>query len=303
MKYWPLFIVLFFSVNGFAQTGKIKVWPYIDYNLQTDNKLSAKLFFEDSLIDQRNIPFTFPSYENPIQFYSLAPGYYTFEIHINGYMHFSKGQILVKSDSITTFYAYLYNNSYSPIEGKDHTEKYTELFNNFSFGLPNKILSPLIAGQYKISQGGSSYFNPNKWLGFGGVIGYYTNYTDFYKDETFTLFEKKRERYFTFGLTTGAIIRLSGITHKTNDISYGPSLDFGVLYNLPFVHRHVYVSGNSKIVNRRIHNYTDFSGIIRIGFLPVTLLMEYRINNFIKSPLPQEPRFKLGLSLIFGDVS
>ena len=109
----------------------------------------------------------------------------------------------------------------------------------------------------------------------------------------------EKEKYFYWKASLGPTMRLF-ITKPPN--KYGLFIDLSAFYNLPIRFRYVAVDGNTTITDKSIHQFTDFSGFMRIGINNwLSFTGEYRLSNFLKSNYPEMPRLQLGIDFMFQD--
>jgi len=138
-----------------------------------------------------------------------------------------------------------------------------------------------------------------KNISIGGQIGSSMNYTYFNKSHSLSpLTEFDSEKYYYWNLNFTLLTRLTSFDYKRYG-TYGPYLDLGITYNFPLLFRHVITEDNTKTSTKRIHNYKDFSAITRLGHSAFALTFEYRLTNFLKEDYPEQPKIKLGLSILF----
>ena len=282
-----LFILTITTV-GYNQeeTGNLRLT--VDADLVFIHKIEAHLYQADSMV--YNVPVN--NYDNTM--YGIKPGEYSLYFYIDDTLTSIEKGIIIKPGQSTNFYYYNHQ-EWVPFSDSLDVEYDAEFNSSFSFGLPDKLNNPMVSGEYKISQGVTSFAYSNRYFAVGSINGYNVGYTSFYKNQNpFGLDNIKRQRYFSLELHTGVLLRLSAL--KKGDLfNVGPVLDFGLLYNLPLPFRHVYVQDNQKVITKKIHNYKDFSVICRVGYLPVTVIAEYRLSNYVKNGMPQLPRLKVGI--------
>ena len=140
-----------------------------------------------------------------------------------------------------------------------------------------------------------------KYISFGQQFGSSMNYTYFNRNNSLVPYlEKDSEKYYYWNINYLVFTRLTTFNNKTWNTK-GIFLDGGISYNFPLMFRYVVTEGNTKVVTSRIHRYNDFSGVIRLGYKPISIMFEYRLTNFLDEEYPEQPKIKLGISLMLAD--
>ena len=134
----------------------------------------------------------------------------------------------------------------------------------------------------------------------GLIFGTDFRWSDFkYPSSVNNIPDFDKERYFYWNLNAYAVFRMYLFNKRRNRYRDGVIVDFGIGYNLPLAFRHVITKGKTKTVTKGIHTYNDFGFFARIGNSPIFFTLEYNLGNYIKDPLPEEPSFRLGISVAF----
>ena len=102
--------------------------------------------------------------------------------------------------------------------------------------------------------------------------------------------------YFSLGFKPALFFRIS--LYDDAETKFGPFIDFGAQYNFPVMFRHTMKSKKEKHINTGFHLYNDFSAFVRFGKVPISFYAEYSLSKFLKSPYPEIPYFRLGLSIV-----
>ena len=91
----------------------------------------------------------------------------------------------------------------------------------------------------------------------------------------------KKERYFYWKAILAPTLRFF-INKPAN--KYGAYLDLSLCYNLPVIFRYVGINNNTRISQKYIHQYKDFSVLARTGINQgVAITTEYRIFDYLKN--------------------
>lgn len=138
---------------------------------------------------------------------------------------------------------------------------------------------------------------PYKRVGFGVTVGSTISSCLLKKNQVYNFTEPvEKEKYFYWKASLGPTMRLF-ITKPPN--KYGVFIDLSAFYNLPIRFRYVALDGNTKILDKSIHQFTDFSAFMRLGINDrLSFTAEYRLSNFLKSNYPEMPKIQLGIDLL-----
>lgn len=127
----------------------------------------------------------------------------------------------------------------------------------------------------------------------------------FRKDSSFFSGENQaiRKKYNAWDLDVKYFFRFSQRTQQfKTERSCGLILDIGLGYYLPFIFRqNTRYDHGLHVVQTRIHQFNDFRAIVNVGFYPVVLSAEYRINDFIGKNLSQLPRVEFGMKILISN--
>lgn len=192
---------------------------------------------------------------------------------------------------------------FKPKNIKEEYNDRTEGQINLSFLNPHWIdKSSSLSYGATLSLVGYKWFSFSKHFGLlTGLGAGFSNYK-ISSDTTFmnlTSANKKWEYYnylhidadFKFRITMGSQQKHAHVKPRT-------VLDFGVVYYVPVVFRHVAgYDNNKKIINKYLHQYTDLRTHIDFGISPVILYAEYRMLDFIIKPYPEIPKYTVGIKL------
>lgn len=138
---------------------------------------------------------------------------------------------------------------------------------------------------------------PHKRVGFGVTVGTTISSCLLKKNQVYNFTEPvEKEKYFYWKASLGPTMRLF-ITKPPNE--YGIFIDFSAFYNLPIRFRYLAIDGKTRTTQKSIHQFTDFSGFMRVGINHwLSFTAEYRLSNFLKSNYPEMPKIQLGIDLL-----
>ena len=170
----------------------------------------------------------------------------------------------------------------------DWVNKISPIKNNFSLGLTVYYWSAF-----------------SKHFGILGGYGLGISQHYFVKDTMFAnspQFQKKFERYTNFKLNCEIKFRISsGNQQLDGTLTSKVIIDIGAGYYLPIAFRKVInYSENTKVINKYIHQFTDFRAFINFGFVPITFFCEYRLSDFLIGNYPELPKYDVGIRLLIG---
>jgi hypothetical protein len=134
-------------------------------------------------------------------------------------------------------------------------------------------------------------FSPGIYYGFNQLDNSFNNDGE----------EIKKQRYSNIGLSLEAKARIAFFNTKKY-WTYGPFLDFGALYKLPFAFRYVQIGEAVRTRYNDLHNFQDFRLFAKLGFTPVSVRVDYRLNDFIKSTFAPATSLEHWLEFCAGSV-
>lgn len=221
---------------------------------------------------------------------SIPVGYYTLKIYCDEELKQSYNQIQIRENEtvvidLNELYTYS-NDYYQPFVDYSIAGLYT----------PTQLTgSPFIKQSFEFKYCAIPYFGISKTFDIGVNFGFDYRYIQFSKDSSFTSLEGiKNERYSNINFVIGPNFRIG----KVDDYFYnGVVVNFGAYYNLPVFNRYIFNLGNTKVSEKRIHNFQDLSFYLRLGYQVVSFHGEYRPFTIIKNGYPDQPKFKLGIAV------
>ncbi len=106
------------------------------------------------------------------------------------------------------------------------------------------------------------------------------------------------ERYFYLSSGVEVLTRLR-IKWDYYDFRKRFWIDVGVNYKVPLIFRRSTgtILSNKKYVDRRIHRFKDFNLIGYLGIGPVSIMCQYRLEDFVMGDRPELPRWSVGLGI------
>lgn len=286
-----LLSLLLFSTLLHSQTGKLRILTSYDLEVGT-----LQLFQADSLIDQ----YQFSSY-NDEYLKTIEVGEYKLVFSIKDSSKQILENVLIKENTITTAYFY-------PLEWHSRSRKDTlvkwKIINSLHYLNGNNFINnnKTFGSYFDFGFKQGELHSHSKYLSSGYQIGSSMSYTYFNKDHSLstTNIDFDNERYYYWDLNFTLLSRLTAYNNQ-NRKKKGIFLDLGASYNFPLLFRHVISDGNTKTITKRIHDYTDFSAMARLGYSYFALTVDYRLMDFLEQGFPEQPKIKVGLSLLFLD--
>ena len=297
LRYLLIFLALGFYEYSFAQSNGIIV------------TLDSYDFFEDgdSLTvylkkDNRNIDSIGWSDYEDIRFDSLPDGVYSlFVEHVSGRNTRYDG-LLVHYDSIMEVIISPWYYSNTCLTEDCNECSYQRVESYFTSLYTSDFFDEMRIGGFGMSHsiGGIQWTDGPKHFNVGALIG---GYYDFFRVDNPSLSileDADKERISNFGLEIGGVLRYSTYNLQT-PLSRGFFTELGVRYKLPVAARYVGIQDGLKVSQKSIHQFKDFRFFLRSGHSPVAIQLEYRALDFIDSPLPELPKWSIGLSFVLED--
>lgn len=222
---------------------------------------------------------------------SIPVGTFTLNIFCNEELKQSFYQIEIIENELTVVdledtYSYISDDNSQPIVDILVVGLYT----------PSALTgSPHIKQSFELKYCAIPNFGISNWFDIGMNFGFDYRYIQFNKDSSFTQLDGiKNERYSNINFIVGPNFRIG----KHDDFLYtSVVVNFGAYYNLPVFNRYAFNIGNTKLSEKRIHNFQDLSFYLRLGYQLVSFHGEYRPFTILKNGYPDQPKFKLGIAL------
>jgi len=283
-------ILLFVFCNAFAQTGRLEV--YLEGNY--DNEEYTFELWKDSLIESQK------SSDYIVEFESLLEGFYALRITSEKYgMPTIYNEIEAKNDSTTEMEITVWRTSISCNSGDcDSCES-----NRFEMNIDLLYASVFDENTLPVKNGFHFNYGYTQWLplhknfniGFSEGIYYDFNQLDSTFNNVSSHYTK--QRYSNMGLSIEAKARIA-LFNTTKYWTFGPFLDFGAAYKFPFAFRYVQVGDDVKTTYKNRHNFKDVHAFVKLGYTPVSVMLDYRLFDFVKGNYPQQPKWSIGLSFV-----
>lgn len=237
-------------------------------------------------------------------FDSLVQGYYHFKILIRDTLFCSFPNLYVKGNA-NNQYRFRFS-SYQTKMGNqvcsfDTTDSeyikgeitFGGLYGNNAANQSNQLLQN---EQYS----GELAINGNhpltKYYSIGLKFGAQYSQTGFFNDTTHINGLKTLSKYYSyFDINAGFFNRFTFFNNKPYSKD-GLKLDIGINYHFPIFFKQVLkVNDDTKTITRHIHNYSDFTAMVRFGYKYVGLQAEYSLTNFLRQSYTESPKLRLGL--------
>lgn len=289
IKQFLVFLSLIISNGLWAQTQiTCRVLDY-DTHLPVSN-VEVYLYAYEGDLDttvytDHNGRFTFRSYYG-----------YDFDISKTGYLTYTGN---VEDDSILTDTVfYIYSNNSESYKLKDIASD-----DVFDMSIGFDLFSPdLSASDDKFKSVFSFYYAyevktkiaNNFQLGFR-YEPIKMKWMTMNSDTLLTSIPHQKERYFQ--ASGGLDFYLRYIFNVQGLRNYrGAFMDVGAGYSLPYYFSYTYFTEDHlKTVRNHIHNFKDFSAMVRIGYYIGSIKATYRFTDIMKDDFIQPPKFTLGL--------
>lgn len=292
------------SLYGAAQTSTLKIEINLWGNPESKDFNLYLLRGTDTVYSKTAIP-----EDDEIGLDSLQGGDYTaflYEENVNGYV-MKKHFTIEEGKHVSLVIAYRADDYTSDAEDDSDPVQKTE----FQLGLgyfhsPWEDRNAMLRGNFYANYTVSAWLAFSKHVGLLMGSGFGASQHYFHKDAGLfenIPFQKVFERYASLTMNYELKMRFSTGDQKSKEMnSQKFFVDLGANYNLPIVFNHTAMyRGSKKLVERDIHNFTDFRAFVNIGFAPVTVFLEYRLSNFIKKDMyPQVSRFNAGVKFMIS---
>jgi hypothetical protein len=287
-----IFIILILQgiANAFAQTGRLEV--YLEGNY--DNEVYTFELWKDSLIASQR------SSDYIVEFESLNEGIYALRITSETYgMPTIYNEIEMKNDSTTEMEITVWRTSISCNSGDCDSCQNNRIEINIDLlyaSVFDENTLPVKNG-FHFNYGYTQWLPLHKNFNIGFSEGLYYNFN--LLDTTFNNLSGKytKQRYSNVGFSIEAKARIA-LFNTTKYWTFGPFLDFGAAYKFPFAFRHVQVGDDLKTTYKNLHNFKDVHAFVKLGYTPVSVMLDYRLFDFVKGDFPQQPKWSIGLSFV-----
>jgi hypothetical protein len=299
-----IFLLLLFCISSTVAFSQGKGSVIIDANLEEDysdiNGIEFILLKQDTIIKKEF--WHGKSFDGNWTVDSIDAGNYSFKILLNDSLYFLFTNINSFADKKTyyDFNVSYYKSSLSIAASKKDSTIHSDK-GEFTFGgmygnnlnvQKNKILrNQIYSGEIAMNV----YHTLFKHYSIGFKIGYQYSTTVFYNDTTHYKGENIIAKYYSYNdLNIGLINRFTFFNNFKN--KDGLKLDLGVIYHFPVSFKQVIkADDDTKTTTKRIHNYNDFTAIVRLGYKYVGLQAEYSLTNFLRRSYVENPQLRLGL--------
>lgn len=314
MKILPILLFSLLAFSGFGQTGKLEL-SFSDEN--RFKRSSDSMYYDLHISNQdtvinKSLLVEWESGETVID--SLPPGDYLLRINlpVMDSLLIYQRSVTIKPRKITVLNIYLevYEDE-RPMGDLTREEIVTDrIERQFEGGYFNNRwmeTNAALIHSFSASYSGHYWMSFSKHVGILLGCGFGVNHSSFSKDTTFfnaPQFEKQYEYYNYLNLDPEFKLRftLKNQQHSNDYFVKGLILDIGARYQFPLMFKHVgRFTGNTKIVESGLHQYSDLRLFANIGRAPVLVFAEYRPFDFILGNYPELPKYTIGLKFIFHD--
>ena len=284
-------VVLLIGIICYGQTGSLQIELGNNYK---DAEFEYKLFISDSLVDSKI------NNSWQVVFDSLKTAKYRLVVdgvEVESDMPTTYENIQVYSDSITSMFISVWEYSVCCAScDSGYTNRFESVINLLYSPLPTQE-SPFIKNSFEIDIGGGAWLGLHKNFDLGGTFGFYYNATPI--DSSFrpqNIQHLEKQQYSNSGLKFDVMGRIAFF--NLNEWFNGAVIDVGASYKVPLYFRYVTKSEGIRIAQRKMHNFKDVNAFIKVGFTPVTVMLNYRLFDIVKNDYPQLPKWSAGLSFI-----
>ena len=276
--------------NGFAQTGSVQVYFGENY----DREEYTFELWKDSLIATQK------SDRYIVTFDSLQEGFYALRVlNEEKGMPTIYGEIEVKNDSLTIVDISVWTTTFSDLALENDSSKSNRFEINFDvlYCSPFNENTPLVKNGFHFNYGYTQWIPLHKNLNVGFSEGIYYDFNQLRGISKNMNSPYTKERYSNIGLSVQVKARIA-LFNTTEYWTFGPFLDFGAAYKLPFAFRYVQLGDDVKTTYKGLHNFKDVHAFVKLGYTPVSVMLDYRLFDFVKDNMPQPPRWSIGLSFV-----
>ncbi len=164
--------------------------------------------------------------------------------------------------------------------------------------------NPKLTQSYSIAASLCYWSSFSKHVGFLVGSGVGINHSSISKDTLYfntPQFNKRYEyyNYLYFSPEFKVRFTLKNQQHDYDFFVKGMILDIGARYNIPLMFKHVgRFTGNTKITESWLHQYTDLRVFANIGRAPALVFVEYRPFDFILGNYPELPKYTVGFKFV-----
>ncbi len=284
-----LFLVIGLA-SAFAQTGRLEV--YLEGNYEVEEYTYE--LWKDSLIASHK------SDDFYVEFDSLFEGFYALRVSSEAYgMPTIYSEIEVKNDSTTEMEITVWTTSISCNSGDcDSCESNRfEMNIDMLFASPFNENTPLVKNGFHFNYGYTQWIPLHKNFNVGFSEGIYYDFNQLGGISKNMTSPYTKERYSNIGLSVQVKARIA-LFNTTEYWTFGPFLDFGAAYKLPFAFRYVQLGDDVKTTYKSLHNFKDVHAFVKLGYTPVSVMLDYRLFDFVKDNMPQQPKWSIGLSFV-----
>lgn len=303
MKRITIILLLAFSQVSLGQISRLRLTINSSYS---DDSTCFRLFITTG-VDTITDKIIYTDYYN--EFDSLAPGQYKIRLFncdnllepgiVRNTTLLPEQETNLHLDYSATENTYYFNPNKVKGEYKDRAEGQL----NLSYINPNWIdkTSSLKSGA-TIALTGYKWFSFSNHFGLLAGMGLGYSYYEVSNDTTFMNLTsvKKNWEYYNYLHVNGDLkFRITlGSQKKHYHLKPRTVLDFGIIYYLPVVFRHIaWYDNDKKIVNKYLHQYTDLRTHVDFGISPIVFYAEYRLLDFIIKPYPEIPKYTFGIKV------
>ena len=283
-------IFLIATISSLGQNGVLQIELNENYD---DEGFDFTLLIKDSVVNSIQNESWF------VEFDSLETANYTLVINSKKYDNPTTYQnIKVYSDSTTTLSisTWTYSVCCNTCNDSAFGNRLESLISFLYAPYPQES-TPFINHAYSLSFGEQTWLDLHKNfdLGIAGEIYFDRTYLDStFKPAKISSYEK--QLYTNTGLKFSVLSRIAFFNAR--EWMNGVVMDVGASYKLPVHFRYITKSEGSKISQRKLHNFQDVNAFVKVGFTPVTLMLNYRLFDFVKDNFPQQPKWSAGLSFV-----
>ena len=304
MKYGYLILFFILVSHSYAQKGRIHLIGG-DNPFNDSIPVEIKLYYENGDLIYKN---KIDNYSTDNFFIdSLAPGRYNVNVDVEGKTALTYYNVKVVADKSVTIQLFLSDLSYKQTslmiekEGaitKGSTNTAASLFiQTYQPGLSDKKES--VNSIYAIGIRGTPMYYASKFYGIGAHIGTTLGYCNLQKDKMLAFKDTFNFEHYFFWKFAVALNNRFVFVKAKEGIDLRPCfLDLSIGYNLPIVFRYAGIKRESKVVQRNITNFNDFSAMARLAFGVLCFSAEYRLTNNIKPAFVSVPNLMLGIEII-----
>lgn len=298
-----IYLFLFLSVNVLGQIGSLRVEDIQsdithDTNPNLLDVIAIQIFHNDTTAILDSI--VKRGFE--IELDSISCGKYSTKLFINGELcsinYFTVNANSISFIEVNSDYKYAWELPYSRTFSDTTPKKsiiQSELFASYGRGFLEDKNYP-IKNKFSLGYNTIYGFKICNHFSVGFNLGFLLSHAYFDKDSPQTPGNHIYERYFQLNGNIGPYLRLSQKSMIDKSTYKSIYIDLGINYALPLVSHYTIKDKNVKTIKSGLHQYTNCFVYSRLGFNNISILVQYRLLDYLKGSYVELPKLEFGIS-------